>query len=275
MSHEDDTEGHEPITWHHGLMARWWAEFNEAEPNELAFYQGAIERFGEPALDLACGAGRLLVPLKEAGLDVDGADVSPDMLAQARRLAAARGLNPTLTEQPISGLDLARRYRTIFICDSFGIGGPRNDDLEGLRRVHAHLVPGGALVLSHHLPYGEEEGEWLRWLPYRHGDTESWPETGDRRTAADGDELELTFRERSWDPLLQRSVLEMRARLWRDDRLVREEEQAIVLSAYFAQEIVTMLEVAGFIDVEVQRAYTGEPASSDDTHVVFIARRPA
>jgi hypothetical protein len=57
--------------------------------------------------------------------------------------------------------------------------------------------------------------------------------------------------------------------------LVREEEQAIVLSAYFAQEIVTMLEVAGFIDVEVQRAYTGEPASSDDTHVVFIARRPA
>jgi hypothetical protein len=36
-----------------------------------------------------------------------------------------------------------------------------------------------------------------------------------------------------------------------------------------------MLEVAGFIDVEVQRAYTGEPASSDDTHVVFIARRPA
>ena len=29
----------EPITWHHGLMARWWAEFNEAEPDELAFYR--------------------------------------------------------------------------------------------------------------------------------------------------------------------------------------------------------------------------------------------
>ena len=41
-------------------MARWWAEFKEPEPAELAFYRDAIERFGEPALDLACGAGRLL-----------------------------------------------------------------------------------------------------------------------------------------------------------------------------------------------------------------------
>ena len=272
MSHED---GHEPITWHHGLMARWWAEFNV----------GGAER-----ARLLSGRDRTLRrtrarPGVRGGPPVGAPDGGGSRRRRGRRLtrharagAAPRsgpGLNPTLTEQPISGLDLARRYRTIFICDSFGIGGPRKDDLEGLRRVYAHLVPGGALVLSHHLPYGDEEGEWLRWLPHRHGDTESWPETGDRRTAADGDELELLFRERSWDPLLQRSILEMRARLWRDDRLVREEEQAIVLSAYFAQEIVTMLEVVGFVDVEVQCAYTGEPASSDDTHVVFIASRPA
>jgi SAM-dependent methyltransferase len=275
MSQREGTGRDEPITWHHGLMARWWADFKQAEPAELAFYQAAIERFGEPALDLACGAGRLLVPLMEAGFQIDGVDASPDMLAQARRLAAARGLNPTLTVQPIRGLNLARRYGTIFICDSFGIGGPRPDDLEGLRRAFAHLEPGGALVFSLHLPYGDEESEWLRWLPNRHGGTEPWPETGDRRQIADGDELELLFRERSWDPLLQRSILEVRARRWRDDRLVQEEEHAIVLSAYFAQEVVTMLEVVGFVDVEIQNAYTGKPASSDDTHVVFIARRSA
>ncbi len=264
-----------PVTWHHGLMARWWAEFNQAEPAELAFYRAAIERFGEPALDLACGAGRLLVPLLVAGLDVDGADVSPDMLAQAQRLAAAQGTHPTLTPQAIRELDLPRHYRTVFICDSFGIGGSRADDLEGLRRIHAHLEPGGALVFSHHLPYGDEESEWLRWLPHRHGEAEPWPETGDRRQAADGDELELVFRERSWDPLLQRSILEVRARQWHDDRLMLEEERDIVLSAYFPQEVVTILEIVGFADVEIQNAYSGEPATSDDTHVVFIARRAA
>ena len=66
MIHGEDAAGNEPITWHHGLMARWWAEFMRAEPAELAFYRTAIERFGQPALDLACGAGRLLIPLTEA-----------------------------------------------------------------------------------------------------------------------------------------------------------------------------------------------------------------
>jgi SAM-dependent methyltransferase len=259
-------------TWHHGLMARWWAEFKGSEPVELAFYQSAIVRFGEPALDLACGAGRLLLPLLEAGLDVDGVDASADMLAQAQRLADERGLRVSLTLQPTWGLDLVRRYRTIFICDSFGIGGTRPDDLEGLRRIFAHLEPGGALVLSQGLPYGEEEDEWLRWLPGRHGEPQPWPSTGDRRRTADGDELELIFRERSWDPLVQRSILEMRARLWRDDRMIHEDEHQIVLAAYFAQEIVTMLHVAGFVDVEIQGRYTQEPATSEDVDVVFIAR---
>ena len=78
----------EPQTWHYGLIARWWAEFNAPDPDELAFYREVIEREGQPALDLACGAGRLLLPLLSAGLDVDGCDISPDMLAFCRAGAA-------------------------------------------------------------------------------------------------------------------------------------------------------------------------------------------
>ena len=103
-------------------MARWWAEFTVAQADELAYYRGAIERFGQPALDLACGTGRLLLPLQAEGLDVDGADVSSDMLAQAARLAEERGVKPALYAQAMHELDLPRRYRTIFICDSFGLG---------------------------------------------------------------------------------------------------------------------------------------------------------
>jgi SAM-dependent methyltransferase len=256
-------------------MARWWAEFTEPEADELAFYRGVIERNGEPALDLACGVGRLLLPLLDAGFDVDGVDASPDMLAHAERLAHARGLSPSLAAQAMHELDLPRRYRTVYICDSFGIGGPRANDLEGLRRIFEHLEPGGALVLSHELPCGAEESDWLRWLPGRHGDPEPWPESGDRRRAADGDELELLFREASWDPLLQRWRLEVRGRRWRDGELVEQDQHLIHLSAYFAQEIVTMLGVAGFTDVEIQGPYTGIGATADDTKVVFLANRRA
>src|SRR4051794_24249809 len=40
---------------------------------------------GRRALDVACGSGKSLVPLLERGYDVAGCDLSPEMLAVARR----------------------------------------------------------------------------------------------------------------------------------------------------------------------------------------------
>jgi SAM-dependent methyltransferase len=264
-----------PETWHHGLMARWWAEFREPEEAELAYYKGAIELYGQPALDLACGTGRLLLPLLDAGLDVDGVDVSGDMLAQAQRIAVARGISPTLTRQAMHALDLPRRYRTIFICDSFGLGGGRAEALQTLLRAWEHLEAGGVLLLSHELPYASDVDEWLRWLPGRSADPEPWPSAGERRRTASGDELELVYRERSFDPLLQQTILEVRGRLWRGGQPVEEDEHAILLPAFFAQEVLLMLGIAGFVDVEIQGRYNGIQATADDTTVVFVARRPA
>lgn len=118
----------QPQTWHYGLVARWWAEFNTLDPDELAFYRRFVEENGQPTLDLACGAGRILLPLVSAGLDIDGCDISPDMLAYRRKGAARQGLTARLYEPAMHELDLPRSYRTIYICDSFGIGGRRDRD---------------------------------------------------------------------------------------------------------------------------------------------------
>jgi len=262
-------------TWHYGLIARWWAEFNTAEPQEVAYYAAAIRRFGEPALDLGCGTGRLLLPLLAEGLDVDGVDISADMVAYAATLSAAAGHAPMLVAQALHELDLPRRYRTIFICGVFGIGGDRDHDREALRRAHAHLEPGGALVLWHELPWeGHDDHGWARWLPGHRDDLpREWRDTGDRRQAADGDEIELIKRLIEFDPYRQRHVLEMRARLWHDGALVREEHHALAENLYFAQEVLLMLEAAGFRDVGVEAAYEGRQATPDDGTVIFTARR--
>jgi SAM-dependent methyltransferase len=264
-------------TWHYGLIARWWAEFNEPEPQELAYYRSAIERFGGPALDLACGTGRLLLPLLGAGLDVDGVDISPDMLALAGAKARQSGLQPTLIAQAMHELDLARTYGTIYICDSFGIGGRRDRDLETLRRIHRHLAPRGALVFSQEMPYdGRDEASWARWLAGHRDDLpRPWrPATSaDRRATADGDEIELVSRLGALDPLAGVERLEMRARLWRGGSIVTEEERSLLACIYFAPEVVGMLRWAGFEDVTVEGRYTGRPATGDDGTVVFVARR--
>jgi SAM-dependent methyltransferase len=263
----------EPQTWHYGLVARWWAEFNAPAPDELAFYRDVIVRDGQPALDLACGAGRLMLPLLSAGLDVDGCDISADMLAFCREGAARQQLSPNLYQQAMHDLDLPRSYRTIYICDSFGLGGRRDQDALALRCCYAHLVSGGTLIFSHYLPNDDPE-RWSYWLPERRRQLpEAWPETGTRRRSSSGDEIGLCARLVDLDPLEQRQTLEMRAELWREGRLVAQEDRLLQENLYFRNEIQHMLKHAGFVDISVHAGYSARNPTADDTMLVFTARK--
>lgn len=67
-----------PRVWHYGLMAEYWAEFLTDAP-EAPFYKAAIARFGQAVLDLACGVGRLMLPLLRAGKgDFSTTPATPD-----------------------------------------------------------------------------------------------------------------------------------------------------------------------------------------------------
>jgi SAM-dependent methyltransferase len=263
-------------TWHYGLIARWWAEFNVIEPEELAYFRAAIRRFGEPALDLGCGTGRILMPMLADGLDVDGSDVSPDMIAEAQAQALKGGFTPQLSVEPMHELDSPRMYRTIYMCGAFGLGGRRDHDRKTLRRAYRHLEPDGALLITNHeLPYaGMDETRWARWLPgHRDGIPREWPTEGERRKTGDGDEIELLSRLAELDPLGQRQTYEIRARLWHDGQIVKEEAYSLKENFYFAQEILMLLNEAGFRDLVIEGGYTGLPATADDGMVAFVARK--
>jgi SAM-dependent methyltransferase len=259
-------------TWHHGLVARWWAEVNLPEPAELAYLRAVVARFGEPVLDLGCGTGRLLVPLLAEGLDVDGTDISADMLAHARDAGETAGIDLTgrLAAQPFDELDRPRRYATIFSIGSFAIGGSAERDAAALVRIHDHLLPGGAVLISYEVA---SEADHARMADPGRIYPSPWPAAGDRVTLADGDELELLTRAAGYDADLRCQSLEIRARLWRDDRLVLEEQASLLCTYYHPDRLRTMLVAAGFVDVRVEGPYTGRaPEPSDDT-IVMVARR--
>jgi SAM-dependent methyltransferase len=267
------TEPAEPQTWHHGLIARWWAEFNVGGP-EIPYFQRFVERGGGPALDAGCGTGRLLLPFLRAGLDVDGCDVSADMIALCREQAGREGLTPTLYVQALAELDLPRRYRTIVVCGAFGLGSDRSRDAQALRRLYDHLEPGGTLVLDNEVPNANAH-QWPYWLHERRRELPEPPEPPQsRRRAADGSEFALGSRIVELDPLAQRVKLEMHAQLWRDGELEADEKHTIDIGLYFTAELQLMLEQAGFRDLVLHRGHEEVPPTPDDDFVVFVARKP-
>jgi SAM-dependent methyltransferase len=265
--------GTTPQTWHYGLIAKWWSEFNDDfRPHEVPYFQHYVER-GQPALDVACGSGRLLLPYLRAGLDVDGCDVSPDMIEVCREKAAHEGFSPTLFVQPMHELDPPRSYGTIYVCGAFGLGSNREQDQDALRRLHRHLEPGGTLLLDIEVPYADAR-QWRHWLREERA---SLPEAKtpprERRPASDGTELAIRTRLVELDALEQRVTLEMHAEQWRDGELEGEEDRLLDLGLYFKNELLLLLERAGFTDVTVEGDHNDQPATNDDDFLVFVARK--
>ena len=52
-----------------------------APPDALAFYLEHARQANGPVLEAMCGSGRFLVPMMQAGIDMDGLDASSDMLS--------------------------------------------------------------------------------------------------------------------------------------------------------------------------------------------------
>jgi SAM-dependent methyltransferase len=267
---EEVTMTDEPLIWHYGLMAECWAEFSN-EAREAPFFLGEIARTGQPVLDVACGTGRVLLPLLRAGIDIDGVDISADMLGHCRRKAATEGFSPKLYQQPMHTFYLPRKYRTIYLCDSFGLAGSRANDLETLRRCYQHLEEGGALLVNIEAEYTSPE-TWDGWLSTkRHSLPEAWPEEGRHRIASDGSEYIDRFHYVDIDPLDQSFTRAVRLEKWQSGSLVAAEEYTLRGNVYMKNELLLMLQVAGFREISVLGDYTDQPATADSEELVFRA----
>jgi SAM-dependent methyltransferase len=263
----------QPQIWHRGLVTWDWAEFQTDGGKEADFFRNVIETSGQPALDLGCGSGRLLLPYLQAGLDVDGCDYSTDMLARCQERASAEGISPRLYPQAMHELDLPRRYRTIFCCGVIGLGGERQLTLKAMQRCYDHLRPGGTFAFDYMVRWNDPPA-WLSRLPEgRRALPQEWQSSTERKLLADGSQLELATRTVAMDPLEEVATRQIRARLWRDGELLQEEIHTQKLEDYSKNELVLMLQNAGFDEMRILGDYSDEPATADHKNLIFLGRK--
>jgi len=122
---------------------------NRSFVEDIPFYLRQIRRYGQPVLELACGTGRITVPIAEAGYQVTGLDISPGMLSFARAKAAARGLEVEWVQADCRTFDLGQRYAYILLPFNSLAHLHDPDSLEAcFERARVHLTSEGRFAID-------------------------------------------------------------------------------------------------------------------------------
>lgn len=248
-----------------GLVAQSWdlLRGDYSAWADRPFYRAIIERQRGPALDIGCGTGRLTLDYLAAGLDVDGVDSSPEMLAICREKASTLGIEVgnRLFEQEMDKLELPRPYATIFVpSSSFQLVTDKAAAAEALRRFVAHLAPGGALVMSimSKLWPGKTTPPQMEWS--------DWFKIGQKLRPQDGATVRRWMRTR-YDHDEQLEHEENRYEVVVDGNVVATENhgRSPAVRWYSQHQIAMVLERAGLSNVRLTSGFTDAPAAQSDT----------
>jgi len=198
---------------------------------DTRFWLERFRTFDRPILEPACGTGRTLAPLVEAGLDVTGFDRSPEMLERCRARLAGMGLSAEVSQQQMEDFRYDRKFGAVLVpVGTFTLLDDLAAARAALRRFRDALEPGGLLVV---------DIMGLAALASEAEDRRRW-------TTAEGDLITIHGMRVKTDWLKQRSESLLRYERWRDHRLVETELEPMAQRYWGLHEFSLELAAAGF-----------------------------
>lgn len=151
-------------------FARHYDDEHASYTDDIPMWEGFAYRSGDgPILELACGTGRLLLPLARVGAVITGVDLSPAMLAIARAKVATADLHHqvTLLEGDMREVVTSSQFAMAFIgLNSLMHLETRADQRRAIAAAGRQLVSGGRFIIDvfnpdDGLPDTTQEGQVL------------------------------------------------------------------------------------------------------------------
>ncbi|MCC5656476.1 class I SAM-dependent methyltransferase [Nostoc sp. XA010] len=221
---------------------------------DIPYYIKHLSSIGRRILEAMVGTGRLLIPLLEAGINIEGIDTSPDMLAACRKHCTDRNLNPVLHQGCVENLDISGRYNAIAVSfGSFMLLEKRTAAVAALQAFARHLEPQGRIFIDLELPIEDFK-------------TENLVKQRSPINCLDGSTILLQFTSRI-DWLNQLNTTVIRYEKWKEGKLVATELQNVPLHWFGRDEFIMCLRENGYKDIILCANYTDglEPTSYKDT----------
>lgn len=207
---------------------------------DIEFYISRLEACKGGILEPACGTGRMLVPLLEKGLKVEGFDVSRDMLSICEKNCSSRNLDTKLFEAKMESFSRSAKYDAIIVpTGTFLLLHKREDSIKALHNFYKHLSNGGRLIVDIFLQTNISKGVVS---------TKTWQ-------CANGDIITLENKVVEVDYINQYTVSYGRYEKWREGALLETELEYFPLRWYGVEEFKLILESIGFKDIVISSDY--------------------
>lgn len=236
---------------------------------DLDFYLDYARAAGGKILELGCGTGRLLIPIAAAGHQIVGLDLSQYMLARCRekltRQRAEVQSRVQIVQADMTAFSLGETYALITIpFRAFQHLLSVEEQLACLRCAHAHLDPGGKLILDlfqvnlHYLvdPSSAEEKEDFAGV-----------------ALPGGGRLSRTHRIAAWHRAEQYNDVEMIYYVAHPDGATERLVQAFPFRYFFRYEVEHLLARCGYAVAEVFGSFDRRPLGDDSPEMVFVAEK--
>lgn len=101
------------------------------------------------SLEIACGTGRLYLPLLEQGFDIHAIDISGDMLDILRQKAKSKNIDPIVYKKDVTKMDLDEKYDLIYYpFNSITHLSELENQRDAIKNIYAHLKENGTFALD-------------------------------------------------------------------------------------------------------------------------------
>ncbi|GAB2555401.1 class I SAM-dependent methyltransferase [Gracilibacillus alcaliphilus] len=220
---------------------------------DIEYYLDRLEGVKGKILEPGVGTGRFLIPLLEQELQVEGFDLSPDMLAACKQHCQQRELNPHLFLADMTNFYSEQSYQAIIIpTGSFGLIDTVDGARAALQNFYRHLEPGGRIILDLELPVYWETGKVT---------TSTFQVSKQDSIVLASKAVEINWAE-------QYTLSYLTYTKWRDGKLIDTEWQKFKLRWHGIGEFKLLLETVGFSNISVSAGYQFGQSPSATTEVI-------
>ncbi len=252
-------------------------DIEDSSNTGVAFYTALAKETGGSVLEIACGTGRVCIPIAQRGFTVTGLDIVPGMLEQARRKSV--GLSIRWVEGDARNFDLGEQFKLIFLTgNAFQAFLTRADQEALLHCVKKHLYEDGLFAFETRNP---------RWAksPYARQTPMSSPEQGLFTLLETRDEEEdgpgctdsngrivQVSRTQTYNHVAQ--ILHWK-RYWRWQEGEKEHTKVtrIAVRFTFPQELEALLHYNGFTILRQYGDWNLEPLTGSSPSIISVCRK--